>query len=227
MEIFKVMRLIIQREYLLNFRNGSDCLRPLMFFVVVVSIFPLATTSDPNILRIVGPAVIWVSVLLAVLLSLNKLFQEDHLDGSLEQWVITPLSLPVLVFVKVMTYWFMMCVPIIIIAPLSALMFHLSMSAIVTLVFSLLLGTPVLYLMGAIVSAVTVGLRNSGLLLTLLLLPLYIPTLIFGSSAVSAVNLHHSADAQLAFLGAILSLTVTFAPLATAFSLRMGVEYDK
>ena len=227
MSFFEIFSLIIRRECLLSFRKSSECFKPLLFFVVVATLFPLATSPDPELLTLMGPAVIWVAALLAVLLSLNRLFQEDHMDGTLEQLILSPFPLSLLIFAKVIAYWFMMGLPVIIIAPVIAMMFHLSAYAIVVLIASLLIGTPILYLIGAIGSAVTVGLRNSGLLLTLLLLPLYVPTLIFGSAAVSAAVLHQSVAPHLALLGAILALSITLAPVATAFSLRVGIEYDR
>ena len=192
----------------------------------MLTLFPLSVDPDPKLLQTIGPGVIWVSALLATLLSLNRLFQEDHRDGGLEQLILSPYPLSVIIFSKVCSHWLTLGLPLILLAPCWAGLFHLSMFAVSTLVISLLLGTPVLCLLGSIGAAVTVGLRNSGLLLALLLLPLYIPVMIFGTSAVLAADAHQSTHSQLALLGAMLAFLIILAPLAAAFALRVGISYD-
>ncbi len=217
---------IIYRECLLSFRKRHELLNPLLFFVVVASLFPLATTPDPKILQIIGPGVIWVAALLANMLSLNKLFQDDHDDGSLVHFLLSPQPLSLLIFLKIIAHWLVFAVPLIIVSPMIAMMFHLHVHAIWILILTLLLGTPVLSLIGAIASALTVGLRNSGLLLALVLLPLYIPTLIFATSAVTAANNNMPVNAQMALLGALLALALCLSPIAASVALRIGATYD-
>lgn len=224
--MFTTVWKMLQRECLLCFRNRVELLNPLLFFIVVATLFPLATTPNTHYLQLIGPGVIWVAALLATLLSLPKLFRDDYQDGSLEQLILSPQPLSLLVFVKVMAHWLLFSVPLIVIAPLLAMMFHIQPAGIGVLMITLLLGTPVLSLMGAIIAALTVGLRNGGLMLALILLPLYVPVLIFATAAVIAADSHLAITGQLAILGALLAMTVTLAPAAIAFSLRLGVAYD-
>jgi len=218
--------LSVKRELLLRYRRRSECVIPLLFFMVVVTLFPLATTSSPAMLKMLGGGIIWIAVLLATLLSLGHLFRDDFNDGSLEQWVLSPYYLPPLILSKILSHWLMLSVPLIIISPLVGLMFNLSSHAIVILLIALLLGSLALHLMGAIMAALTVGLRNGGLLMGLLLLPLTIPSLIFASQAVNRADAGLSAAAPLAFLGALFILSLVLSPLIAAFALRVGVAYD-
>jgi len=216
---------LFKRECLIVCRQRTDWLNPLFFFVVVVSLFPLATTPELRLLTKIGPGIIWVAALLAILLSLPKLFQDDYRDGSLEQLMISPMPLALMAFTKVFAYWVMFCLPIILLTPLLGMMFHLSMSTIGVLMLSLLLGTPTLSLLGAIGAAITVGLRQQGLLLALLLLPLYIPTLIFATTAVTAAAAGMPIAGQFAALAALLVFSITISPVVIAFSLRIGIAY--
>jgi len=225
MNIFGTIIRTMQREWLLSFRQRSDWLNPLIFFVLVVSLFPLGTTPDLRILHKIGPGIIWVAALLAILLSLPKLFQDDYHDGSLELLVLSPVPLAITAFSKVLAHWAMFCLPIVALAPLLGLMFHFSFDAMFVMMISLLLGTPILYFLGAIGAALTVGLRNQGLLLALLLLPLYVPPLIFGSAAVIATEAGRVVTGQLAILASMLALTLTLAPTVIAFALRIGIAY--
>jgi len=216
---------LIKRDFRLAVRAPQELINPLIFFLIVVSLFPLAISPNPKTLQLIGPGVIWVAALLATLLSLDRLFLSDYQDGSLEQLLLSPHPLTVLVSVKVLTHWLLTGLPLIILSPLLGMMLGMPSSAIVALMLSLLIGTPLLSFVGAIGSALTVGLRGGGVLLTLLVLPLYIPVLIFGSSAVVAAMSGLPYVGHLASLGAFLAMAVTLAPLATAAALRICVSY--
>lgn len=225
MNTIQSLTLIIRRECLLTWRRPAEWLNPLLFFILVAMLFPLSMTPDLKILQFIGPGILWVAVILAVLLSLTRLFQPDYDDGSLEQWLFSPQPLPLLIFAKITAHWLMLCIPLMVLMPILALMFHLSAAVIGVLFITLLLGTPLLILLGAIGSALTVSLRHSGLLLALIILPLYIPTLIFATSAINAASFGQPVAAPLAWLGALLALALVLAPIVTAFSLRIGLSY--
>lgn len=220
----QILWIVLRRECLLRFRHRQDCINPLLFFIVVAALFPLATTPSPAILTLIGPGVIWVAALLALLLSLSNLFQEDAVDGTLEQMLLTPFPLSLLVAAKLLAHWLMQTFPVILVAPVMALLFHLSWHAIGVLWLTLLMGMPILSLVGAIGAALTVGLRHAGLLLALLLLPMYVPALIFGTSAVIAANAGMPMGVAIAILGALLTLALCLAPLTAAFALRIGMN---
>ena len=180
---------LIERDLKLAYRHRGALAYPLLFFVIVISLFPLAVGSTPEVLRNIGPGVIWVAALLATLLGLETLFRSDYEDGSLEQIILSPHSNLALVFAKVAAHWLLTGLPLLIISPLLAFMMHMDAPTLKILCLSLLLGTPTLSLIGAVGVALTVSLQRSGLLLTLLVLPLYVPVLIFGANAVhSAAN---------------------------------------
>lgn len=212
-----------KHEVLLLYRHYPDILNPLFFFVIVLSLFPLGVSPDPHVLQNIAPGVIWIVALLSVLLTLDRLFRDDLLDGSLEQLMLSPHPLSLLLFAKLVAHWLMSSLPLIVFAPLFGLILHLPGVALKVLVFSLLLGTPVLVFMGAIGRALTAHLRNSGLLIALLVLPLYIPVLIFGASSVEMSSQGLNVAGQLAWLGVLLVLTLPLAPFATAAALRIGV----
>lgn len=199
-------------------------MNPLLFFVVVVSLFPLGVGPSPSTLAAIAPGVLWVSSLLAVLLSLGTLFDADYMDGTLEQLVLSGQSLPLIVLAKVLVHWLLSGLPLLLVSPLLALLLNLPVSAIPVLMLSLLLGTLALSLIGAIGAALTVGLNQSGVLLSLLVLPLSVPVLIFGSSAVVAAASDFSATGQLMILAALLLLALALAPLTAALALRIGVS---
>lgn len=215
---------IFRHELLLAYRQRREFITPLAFFVMMAMLFPLAVSPDPLVLQRLAPGIIWVGALLATLLSLDRLFLLDYLEGVLQQWVLSPRPLSLLVLTKVLAHWLILGLPLVIIAPLLGLFLHLPLVAVKILVVSLLLGTPTLSLIGAIGVALTVGLRNSGVLLALLMLPLYIPVLIFGASAVSAAADGLMMTGQLAWLGVLLILSLSLAPLAIAGALRIGVN---
>ena len=213
---------VLQRDLKISFRKQSELLNPIFFFILVVSLFPLGVGPSPKILAEIAPGVIWVAALLATLLSMERLFRSDFEDGTLEQLLLSAHSLPMLVLAKVLTHWLMTGLPLLLVSPLLGVLLHLPTDAISVLPLSLLLGTPALSLLGAIGVALTVGLRRGGVLLTLLVLPLYVPVLIFGTSAVSAAGIGLSVSGQLALLGAILVLALTLAPFAIAAGLRIS-----
>lgn len=217
---------IFTRECLQRFRNPSEWFTPLLFFIVVAITFPLATTPASKILQLIGPGVIWVAALLSTLLSLPRLFQEDHHDGSLSQLLLAPYPLSWLVLAKIFAHWVLFTFPLIVLSPLLAMMYHLSLQATFILWVGLLLGTPILSLIGAVGAAITVGLRQGVLLLALIILPSYIPVLIFGTQAVMAASQQRPVASALAILGALLALTLSVAPLVCAFSLRIGALFD-
>jgi heme exporter protein B len=205
-------------------RRRSDAVAALFFFVIAASLFPLGVGAEPALLRAIGPGVLWVAALLAAMLSLNRLFAADHADGSLEQLLLMPVPLSLTVAVKTLAHWLTSGLPLVLLAPLLGLQFDLSGESLAVLTGSLLLGTPVLSLIGAIGAALTLGVRGGGVLLAVLVLPLYIPVLIFGAGAVSACAHGMSPWGGLSLLGALLALGVVFAPLAAAAALRVSLE---
>jgi len=222
--LLKAVAFLFRRDLTVALRRSTDILTPLVFFVIVVSLFPLGLGADPAVLRTIAPGVIWVAALLATMLSLNRLFANDHADGTLEQMALAPYPLTLLVFTKVAAHWALTGLPLVLISPLLAVQMNLADSAIGTLVLSLLLGTPVLSLLGAVGAALTLGLRGGGVLVSLLVLPLYTPVLIFGAGAVSGVVTGLDIEAQFSLLGAFLALAVTFAPWAAAAALRVSLD---
>jgi heme exporter protein B len=195
-----------------------------LFFVIVVSLFPLGVGPDPALLRMIAPGVIWVAALLASMLALHRVFAADHADGTLEQMVLAATPLGVTVAAKVAAHWLASGLPLVLIAPLLALQFDLDQKSLGTLVLSLALGTPVLSLIGAIGAALTLGLRGGGALLSLLVLPLYVPVLIIGAGAAESVAAGLGGQAQLLLLAAFLVMAGAFAPWATAVALRISME---
>jgi heme exporter protein B len=222
---FGVFAAVVRRDLTLAMRQKSEVLTTLFFFVIVASLFPLGVGAEKQLLGFLGPGVVWVAALLASMLALERLFASDYADGTLEQMLLTPQPLSVLVLGKVFAHWLLTGVPLVVVAPLLGLQYGLDGTALAVMALALLLGTPVLSLVGAIGAALTLGLRGGGILLSLLILPLYIPVLIYGSGAVtvSAIDL---ADVRpfLALLGAFLVLALAFAPLATAAALRISLE---
>lgn len=221
----KLIFALIAREFSLAFRARQELINPLIFFIIVTSLFPLAISPDAKVLQLIAPGVIWVAALLATIISLDKLFKSDFEDGSLEQLILSGNSLSVLALAKVLSYWLLCSIPLIIVTPLIALMFDLPTNGVVAILLSLLLGSPILCFLGAIGSALTVGLRNSGVLLTLLVLPFYIPVVIFGTSAVVAAMAGLPYHGQLALLGSFLILAFTLCPFAIAGALKICVNY--
>ncbi len=219
--MLKAFYYLLMRDLRLAFRSRHELANPIIFFVLVVSLFPLAVTPTPEALQKMAPGVIWVSALLAVLLSLDRLFKQDYEDGSLDQLMLSPNPLMILVLAKVCAHWLLTGLPLVLIAPLLGMFLAMPSASIPTLIVSLLLGTPVLSLVGAIGVSLTVAVNRGGVLLSLIVLPLYIPILIFGASAVDVAMDGLSVKGQLLFLGAVLALALSLAPLATAAALRI------
>jgi len=215
---------IIKRDLLLAMRRRSDVLTTLFFFIIVVSLFPLGVSPEPNILRIMASGVVWVAALLASMLSLGRIFSGDYADGTLEQMLLSPVSLAELVTGKTIAHWLVTGVPLVLMAPVLGIQYDLPGNALLVLTLSLLLGTPVLSLIGAIGAALTLGLRGGGVLVSILVLPLYIPVLIFGTSAVEASSTGMEFGAHFSILGAFLLVSIVFSPWATAASLRISMN---
>ncbi|MCP4993571.1 MAG: heme exporter protein CcmB [Gammaproteobacteria bacterium] len=212
------------RDLTLALRRKSDIFTTLFFFVVVVTLFPLAIGPELNTLRLIAPGVVWVAALLASMLALERLFLTDFDDGALEQMLLTPQPMSVLVLGKVCAHWLITGLPLVLMSPVLGIQYDLSFDALLSLVISLMLGTPALSLIGAIGAALTLGLRGGGVLVSLLVLPLTIPVLIFGAGAVEADISGMGGQGHLSMLGAILVMSLLLAPLATSAALRISAE---
>jgi heme exporter protein B len=215
---------LTHRDLLLARRRQVEALLPLGFFVVAAGLFPIGVGPETQTLRLIAPGVLWVCALLAAMLSVTQMFASDHADGSLEQMLLAPQSLTGLVVGKVLAHWLSTGLPLVLACPLIGLLFDMNGRSIATLTATLLLGTPVLSLLGAVGAALTLGLRSGGALVFLLVLPLTVPTLIFGTGAVAAVDSGLSPRAHFSLLGALLIFTSLGAPLATAAALRISLE---
>jgi heme exporter protein B len=217
-------RALLGRDLLLAARRSADVASVLFFFIIAASLFPLGVGADPVLLRAVAPGVLWVAALLSTMLSLGRLFSADYADGTLEQIMLSPQPLVLTVAIKTLAHWMVSGLPLVFLAPVLGLQFDLASREIVVLTVSLLLGTPVLSLIGAIGAALTLGVRGGGVLVSLLVLPLYIPVLIFGAGAVTASASGLGAQAGLSLVGAMLVLSAVFAPYAAAAALRIAME---
>jgi heme exporter protein B len=215
---------VVRRDLLLAMRRKAEVLTALLFFVIVASLFPLGIGPEPALLRKIAPGVLWVAALLATMLGLQRMFAADHADGTLEQMLLSPTPLALLVAGKNLAHWLVCGLPLVLLAPLLGLQFDLDREGLGVLTLGLLLGTPVLSLIGSIGAALTLGVRGGGVLLSLLVLPLYIPALIFGAGAVQAQASGQGASGHLSLLGALLALSLFFAPLATTAALRIALE---
>ncbi len=209
---------------MLAFRRRAEIANPIFFFVLVVTLFPLGVGAQAKLLQAMAPGVIWVSALLAAMLSLDSLFRSDFDDGSLEQMLLSAHPVSVLVLGKIIAHWLVTGVPLILIAPLLAVFLGLPDTALGTLMITLVLGTPVLSLIGSIGVALTLGLRRGGMILSLLVLPLYIPVLIFASNAVEMAATGMAVSAQINILMAIMFLALVLAPLPAAAALKMSIN---
>lgn len=214
----------LRRDLLLAGRRRGEVLTALFFFVVVTSLFPLGIGPEPALLKRIGPGVLWVAALLATLLGLPRLFAADHADGTLEQMALSSQSFALQMAGKVAAHWLLCGLPLVVLAPLLGLQFGLGGGELAVLTLSLLIGTPLLSLLGSIGAALTLGVRGSGVLLSLLVLPLFIPALIFGAGSVEAQAAGLGVAGHLSVLGAMLALAVFFAPWATTSSLRIALE---
>lgn len=224
LSLFGLLGLVVRRDLLLAMRRRTDVLTTLVFFVMVVSLFPLGVGPEPDMLRKMASGVVWVAALLASMLSLPRMFSADYADGTLEQMMLAPQSLSVLVLGKILAHWMLSGLPLALIAPVLGLQFDMSAQALWILVLALLLGTPVLSMIGAVGAALTLGLRGGGVLVSLLVLPLCIPVLIFGAGAVEAVNGGMSPVSNLALLGAFMLFALVFTPFVAAQALRISME---
>lgn len=221
--LFQTARALVVRDVRLLWRRRGDALQPALFALLVVVLFALGLGTSPQALSKVAPAVLWVAVLLAGLLSLDTLFRGDAEDGSLEQWILAPVPLAWLVLVRVLTHWATTALPLVLAAPLLGEILHLPRSELPMLLATLALGTPLLSLLGAVVAALTVGMRRSGILVALLALPLYVPVLVFGAGAVAAHAQGLDASGALLWLAAGLLLSLLLAPLAAAAAIRIAL----
>jgi heme exporter protein B len=222
--MLKALLCVIRRDLLLAFRRRSDVLTTLFFFLIVASLFPLGVGPEPQLLRTMAPGILWVAALLASMLALGRLFALDYADGTLEQMVLSAEPLPVIVIGKVIAHWLVSGLPLVLLAPVLAVQFDLPVASVGVLAVSLLLGTPVLSLVGSIGAALTLGVRGGGVLVSLLVLPLYIPVLIFGAGSVGAEASGIGATAHLLLLGGALAGAAALTPWATAAGLRIALE---
>lgn len=214
---------VLMRDLTLAFRHRGELANPLVFFVMVVSLFPLGIGPAPSTLAEIAPGIIWVAALLASMLALDAMFRTDFEDGSLEQMALSHHPLSVIVLAKVLAHWLITGLPLLIVAPLLGVLLYLPDSAMVVLVITLALGTPVLSLIGAIGTGLTVGLKRGGVLLSLLVLPLYVPVLIFGALAVNDATAGLSVAGHLYLMGALLVLAIALSPLAAAAAIRVSI----
>jgi len=215
---------IIVRDLRLALRRKSDSLAVLIFFAVVASLFPLGIGPEQNLLMQIAPGMLWIAALLAAMLSLHKMFTEDFMDGSLDQILLTKLPLSLVVLAKTIAHWLSSGVLLALISPILALQFNLPFDSVVVLFLSLLLGTPLLSLIGSIGAGLTLASRGGGTLLSLIILPLVAPVLIFGAGAVEAYQAGLGLTAHFSLLGAMLAIALFLAPIATAASLRIALE---
>lgn len=216
--------ILIRRDLMLAVRHRAEMANPILFFVLVTSLFPLGIGANPALLQAVAPGVIWVAALLAALLSIENVFRSDFEDGSLEQYLLSSHPVSVLVLAKITAHWLITGLPLLLISPLLGILLGLPVDAIKVLFITLLLGTPVLSLIGAVGVALTVGLRKGGMILSLLVLPLYVPVLIFASSAVDTAATGLPVTAHLSLIAALLLLALSLSPFATAAALRVSLS---
>ena len=222
--MFKALWILFQRDMALFMRRRQDAISVLGFFLVAVALFPLGISPEPEFLREIAPGAIWIAVMFATVLALDRLFTEDLADGTLEQQMLVPLPITLVVLVRLLAHWVITALPVVLLSPVIGLQFGLAANEIGVLFLSLLLGTPVLVLIGAIGSALTVGLRSGGALLTILLLPLYVPILILGTSAVASVMNDAAYSGQLMLMAAALAVALPLTPLAVAQALRITLD---
>ena len=216
---------ILKRDLLLALRRRSEIFTVLFFFVVVISLFPLGVGTDDETLKQIAPGVVWIAALLASTLALDRLFAADYEDGTLEKIVLAPSSLSVSVFAKILAHWLLTGLPLVFISPMVGLFYHLPMNSVWVMMFVLLLGTPVLSMLGAIAAALTLGLRGGGVLVSLLVLPLYIPVLVYGAGAISTSMVEGvSIEPYVLLLGAFSMLAIVFSPWVTAAALKISLE---
>lgn len=219
-----MMRRIFSRELRLAFRKRAQIINPLWFFLMVITLFPLGIGPEPHTLARIAPGIVWVAALLSSLLAMERLFRDDFDDGALEQLMLLPVPLPLVVLAKVAAHWAVTGLPLLLLSPVVALLLGLDLHSTAIMALTLLLGTPTLSFLGAIGVGLTVGLRRGGVLLSLLVLPLTIPLLIFATAALDAAAMHLPVTGYLAILGAFLAGSATLSPFATAMALRVSIQ---
>jgi heme exporter protein B len=221
---FSVLYRILARDIKVALRRQSDVAAVFFFFIIAASLFPLGSGSDPKLLSAMAPSVLWVTALLSCMLSLSRMYASDHADGTLEQVMLSNQPTVLIVLMKILAHWVLSGLPLVFVAPLIGLQFNLSSAELQMLAISLLMGTLALSLIGSIGAALTLGIRGTGVLIAILVLPLYIPVLVFGAGAVNAVAIGMSPNGALSLLGAVLAMALVFAPLASAAALRIALE---
>ncbi|HQT81173.1 MAG: heme exporter protein CcmB [Ferrovum sp. 37-45-19] len=224
MNLFATLFTLVRRDLTLALRHKSELLTALFFFVIVVNLLPLGVGPDPKLLSKIAPGVVWIGALLATLLGLPRLFAHDYQDGTLEQLSLSPHSFTVIILGKIMAHWLVAGLPVVLITPLLGIQFNLSGPIIGVLMLTLLLGTPILSLIGSIGAALTLGVRGGGVLLSLLILPLYIPVLIFGAGATEAYRAGLDMSGYFWLLAALDLLALFFAPWVSAIALKVALE---
>ncbi|MSS75531.1 MAG: heme exporter protein CcmB [Methyloglobulus sp.] len=224
MALFDAFSAIVRRDLVLAMRRRSEIANPVLFFILVITLFPLGIGAQPKLLQAIAPGIIWVSALLATMLSLDSLFRSDFDDGSLEQILLSPYPTSILVLGKITAHWLTTGLPLLIVAPLLAVFLGMPNQSLSILLITLLLGTPILSLIGAVGVALTVGLRRGGMILSLLVLPLYVPVLIFASNAVEMASTGLPVTAQINILISMLLMALVLAPWPTAAALKMSIN---
>ncbi len=215
---------VFKRDITVAWRRRADVMSVFFFFIIAASLFPLGLGADPKILHVIAPSILWVCALLSCMLSLPRIFAADYVDGTLEQLIMSNQPTVLTTLMKTLAHWVLSGLPLVLIAPLIGLQFNMNANELQVLAVSLLLGTPTLSLIGSIGAALTLGLRGGGVLIALLVLPLFIPVLVFGAGAVNAVTIGMSANGGLTLLGAMLAFSLVFAPLTTSYALKVAVE---
>jgi heme exporter protein B len=221
---FSVLYKILARDIKVALRRQSDVMAVFFFFIIAASLFPLGSGADPKLLKAMAPSVLWVTALLSCMLSLSRMYASDHADGTLEQMMLSNQPTVLIVLMKILAHWMLSGLPLVFVAPLIGLQFNLSAAELQVLALSLLMGTLTLSLIGSIGAALTLGIRGTGVLIAILVLPLYIPVLVFGAGAVNAVSIGMSPNGALSLLGGVLAMALVFAPLASAAALKIALE---
>jgi heme exporter protein B len=222
--MFSFILSTIKKEIIIIYRYPSQLINSVFFFLLVVMLFPFTMRPDPSKLLSIGPSIIWIALLFTIMLSIDRIFWDDFEDGTLEQWILNPQSLILYIAGKLITHWLATALPMMIASMLISKILLTTLHASIILLLTILLGSPILILLGALASALTLGLKNRGILLIVLVLPLYVPILIFAAGAANDAILHLPTTSHLAFLGALFSLSITFIPFTIAASLKLALE---
>ncbi len=215
----------IRRDLVLNMRHPADIMNPVVFFVLVISLFPLGISPTDEVLRAIAPGVIWVAALLATLLSMEAMFRSDHEDGSLEQMAVSNQPFLIMISGKIISHWLMSGLPLVILSPVLAIMLALDSQGIEGMLISLMLGTPTMSLLGSIGAGLTVGLKKGGVLIAILILPLYVPVLILGTALIQTAIQGGDYTAHILWMSAILALSAGLSPIATSASVRISLSH--